>query len=219
MSEDKNKKNAWDFKVEDLGEEEDEGKRSFSEKLNKRIGDGPRIEVELRRKPTKEEDLPIQKKHRRVYSGIEDSNEITFENYIKCDSKKRLLAGAVDLLFFVVLYSISRFCFGFIDGQGFSSLLGLIPYKEAVSGGLILSFINIVTLQTQSTTISKKLFNLEVLSEDGAYLPFSTALMRESLGKVISISLLPLTLAMLFLNKKGRTLHDIIAGTMVVDEQ
>ncbi|MGB9866748.1 MAG: RDD family protein [Bacillota bacterium] len=66
-------------------------------------------------------------------------------------------------------------------------------------------------------TIGKKLTNLAVFTTDGERATFSTMVLRETLGKAVSAVFLGLGYLWLLWDSNKQSLHDKIAGTVVVD--
>ena len=80
----------------------------------------------------------------------------------------------------------------------------------------------ISTLIFRGQTIGKRLMGIRIVRTDSSFLSKGPILSREILGKVIinSIPLVPfVSLLMLLLTKDNRTLHDYLAGTLVVDDR
>ena len=213
-------KNDWDFKVEELKDESGEKKNSFSDRLKKRSHEHLNFDLESTKKPTREERPSANLKNRRVYSSSDDSSyAIPFDRYKPASMRKRALASTIDGLIVISLTYLVIFClYAFLPKEAVS-LLKSIPFFSSVIGFIFTYIFIIGPLQAKSTTIGKRVFHLEVVSEDGPYLSMMPALMRETIGKSVSITLFPISIGLILLQKERRTLHDYIAGTMVIDTE
>lgn len=110
----------------------------------------------------------------------------------------------------------------------FSTLLarlfgGRSAADSAITVGLVLAIIvaalNLVALPAfTGRTVGKWATGLRVELRDGKPLDFARALVRHTVGYLASLVTLGFGFILAALNRDGRALHDLIAGTVVVRE-
>lgn len=84
-------------------------------------------------------------------------------------------------------------------------------------GGIILPYIYfIVFTNRRQATIGKRLLGLRVVSVDGSRLSLGKIILRETLGKIISVLILGIGYLMVAFTSKKQGLHDKLAGSVVI---
>jgi len=128
--------------------------------------------------------------------------------------KKRLFASYIDLImYFVIAYGIG----------GIASLFGLYTQSTYTFFSFLSVFAfliyDIVSLSFYGTTIGKKICGLTIETVTSTRPSFRTILVRETVGK--ALSLLPLGLGMwwILLNKEKYAWHDILTKTRIIDNR
>ena len=108
---------------------------------------------------------------------------------------------------------------GFLVGPGIAAVshgAGLTPSMWALS--LVIDWVYFAAMESSRSgaTIGKRAMKLRVLSDDGNRLTFARASLRY-FGKIVSYIPLMLGFVMALFTKRNQTLHDLIAGTIVVN--
>lgn len=137
----------------------------------------------------------------------------------------RFLALCVDwfiLSIFSILVFISVLA-GYIFGSGGSLLdgidtrLGLLFKIFMLCSIFIITFYFTYLTMKGSSTVGKSIFNIKVLKRDGAELGFLRSLSRFTVYVFSASAFFIGFIIALFM--RGRTLHDILADTQVVEEE
>jgi uncharacterized RDD family membrane protein YckC len=133
----------------------------------------------------------------------------------------RLLAFSIDILllaFFMCLVFIATIAGYALSPGSFSAPQASLLVLLFVCGSF-LAFIFYFTYLTMEggATVGKSIFQLKVVRPDGKGLNFFRAFVR-SISYLLSLSfwLISLLIALFF---EGRMIHDIIAGSRVVEEE
>ena len=218
MTDDKSKKD-WNFKVEELPEGKATDKESIKKRVKSKIKND--LTFDLERKPLNQERAEqSSKKVRRVYSGADaHGSSHGFHNYDKTSLQKRLFAYLIDLFIITVCGLGIHFLISAFVPSSISHIIESVPLLELCLDALVIYFVLIRQLQTHSSTIGKRYFHLEVITTEGPYLSFGECFMREIVGKLILSALLPISILLILFQPQGRSLHDYIAATMVVDTE
>lgn len=80
---------------------------------------------------------------------------------------------------------------------------------------ILFIFYNVIFLWRQGATLGKKLFKIKVVLADGRSIGLGRALLRETIGKIVS-GILNLGYAWVIVDKKNQGFHDKIADTLVL---
>ena len=126
----------------------------------------------------------------------------------------------------------ARFLASLIDGmiyQGCSKLIMAFfeAKKEGAAGmgplfisiGLALVVYCIPMYATYGQTLGKKVLKIRVVTQDGSELGLGKIILRETLGKFLSVMILFIGYLMAFFDSEKKALHDRIAKTYVVKVQ
>lgn len=142
----------------------------------------------------------------------------------------RLAAVLIDGVLLNIFTSILGFIIGFVIGfvaiyQGITEIAGLdIPIVGGIAGGTLGFLITvlydaILTCSNWHGTLGKKILNLEVTTLDGQYLSFGRSLLRAFLKIFFSCATLYIGLIIAAFTEKKQALHDMLAGTVVVNRK
>ena len=126
----------------------------------------------------------------------------------------RFLASQVDgaiIVFISVIFGIGFSIISAILKNSAISMIGLL-FQYAIGFGYPLYF-----LVKQNATPGKKILHLKVIPVDGSEkISLGRAIVREIIGKFISIIILGIGYIMAAFDSKKQALHDKIAGTVVI---
>jgi uncharacterized RDD family membrane protein YckC len=132
----------------------------------------------------------------------------------------RFLALSIDIfilfLFYIMVFisAFAGYAFG-MEVLSFSSLFGFFPVFFYSSFFISLFYFTYLNMNG-GMTVGKRAFGIKVVRRDGTELGFLRAFLR-SVSYIFSASIWCMGFIMAFF-LKGRTLHDIIADTVVVEE-
>ena len=139
---------------------------------------------------------------------------------------RRIQVGVVDLIFIAVLFIGPWLAFPLVktklERSLPSGLLSGLPNPEVILE-FSLSFVAIFIFHLLPTVFSRKslgkrFFDLRIgWKDDDCGVPKKAVLWRELVAKPIS-ALSIVGILFVFLNKRGRGLHDFLSGTVVYDE-
>ena len=118
---------------------------------------------------------------------------------------QRLLAHNIDLLFLLTLF----YLVSLIPYSGYDTLLFFLIYISYYSG---------FELSPWRATPGKKWTKLKIHNSDNRFKTFLAIFLRNSC-KVISLLIFFLGFVMISFNRKKQSLHDFIAGTVVLFEE
>lgn len=127
---------------------------------------------------------------------------------IPCPLKKRLLAFLIDAIFICLPFSLNQVIYG--DG----SFNFFMTFFSAISVYLIEIY-----FWENGQTLGKYYMNIKVVStDDNEDFDFSMMFIRTFIGKMM-LGFLSCGLGyfFVFLNKKNKSIHDIVCNSMVVD--
>jgi uncharacterized RDD family membrane protein YckC len=133
----------------------------------------------------------------------------------------RFLALSIDifiLFLFYIMVFISALA-GYVSGMeelSFSNLFGFFPVFLYSSSFISLFYFTYLNMNG-GVTVGKRAFGIKVVRRDGTELGFLRAFLR-SVSYIFSASIWCMGFIMAFF-LKGRALHDIIADTVVVEEE
>lgn len=121
----------------------------------------------------------------------------------------RFFAHLIDIILIGIARSILGLLFGFSIWE---------PSVDIIWFGSIFGLIYFVVLESSKYqgTIGKLVLNLRVIDADGNRLTLSKAFIR-NLSKIISAVILLIGFIMVAFDERKRGLHDMIAGTFVVE--
>ena len=117
----------------------------------------------------------------------------------------RLVAMIVDSLILAVLYPLICAITGDWTARSVIELLCYFLYYALLEGSM-------------GATLGKKLCKITVVNLDGTKIKMGTAFMR-SFGRLVSGLVLGIGYIIALFNENGRSLHDMIANTIVIDER
>lgn len=127
------------------------------------------------------------------------------EDYQTAGFLTRVAALLVDFLLLLIFYFLVLVLFGDRLGEKlFTFLLSII----------FVSY-NVIFVWRQGATLGKKLLRVKIVLADGRKIGLGRALLRETIGKIIS-GILNLGYAWVIVNKKNQGFHDKIADTLVL---
>jgi len=128
---------------------------------------------------------------------------------------RRVAALILDLPFIIILYYFcDSVCIFLHDAWG-------TMFGNNISMYIIVIFVYFCTFECSSLqgTIGKILIGIKVCKQNpNEKISFATALLRFFI-KVLSLLILPLVVLLIIITKKHQGLHDLIAGTVVINEQ
>jgi uncharacterized RDD family membrane protein YckC len=125
----------------------------------------------------------------------------------------RCAALSIDYILFVLLP---------VGWLIFSKALGESGPGAAIGGtvwflGSVLFVLNFIALPLlRGQTIGKMLVGLTIVNKDGTPVSLGTVLLRNVVGYFLTCVTLGIGFLISALNKSGRSLHDFVAGTIVV---
>ena len=217
---DDNSNDDWNFKVEDIANKKSDIAGSIKKRISKRNKREPVIELERSRPRENNADESNKRTSHRVYTSSDmESNGKGFDQFQKIELKKRLFAYCIDLIIITACAFVFHLIFAFALPESIVSFTKKFPYIEILFDAFIIYLVLIRQLQVHSSTIGKRYFHLEVVTPQGPYLSLGECFMREIVGKLVLSALLPLSCILIIFQKQGRSIHDYIAGTMVVDTE
>jgi uncharacterized RDD family membrane protein YckC len=126
----------------------------------------------------------------------------------------RWVAGFIDGIVLQVVGFIGGFMIGFV-----LAIAGMTKITPFISGffGLILGWgYNIFMIHKYQATLGKMAIGVAVISEEGNQLSLGKIILRETLGKILSVITLFIGYIMAGFTAKKQALHDKIAGSVVV---
>ncbi len=129
-----------------------------------------------------------------------------------------LRCGAL-LMDYIVLISIpvTGLLLGRYMGNDGARLLGGSLSDAGWLIAVLLAFTNFIVLPVFSgQTIGKMLAGLRIVRSDGRAASKRSILLRQTLGYLLSIATVGLGFLISVLGRKGRALHDYLAGTIVI---
>ncbi|MDR1019224.1 MAG: RDD family protein [Synergistaceae bacterium] len=122
----------------------------------------------------------------------------------------------------VGLFSLLPYLFSMLGLYYEASFYTIVMYHAVpVAGIFVASLINIAFIYRRGQTWGKKIIGLRITSASGRKRSFLRNTVLRSLIKIL-LSVPPLVaidLCFLLLRKDGRTLHDLIGGTVVINER
>ncbi len=122
------------------------------------------------------------------------------------------LAIVVEVVTFIIAGSWEEYI---KPSTGFSTLLILMMFLQIV---LIYTYFVVFTYKRQAT-IGKKLLGLRVVSVDGVPLSLWKVILRETIGKIVSMIILYIGYLMIAFTAKKQGLHDKMAGSVVLSNR
>lgn len=134
----------------------------------------------------------------------------------------RFIAAIVDGFILMIV----KFCLGFVIG-----FIMAIAMRSLMETRLFATVIDLVVglsvsilyygyfYSRRGATPGKSIFHIKVFGEDGQYLSFGKAILREIVGKFVSTIILFIGFFMVAFRADKRGLHDLIAGSYVYREQ
>jgi uncharacterized RDD family membrane protein YckC len=125
---------------------------------------------------------------------------------------RRILAYAVDVLAIVVLYTAAWVAFGILSVVTF----GLFTPLGIIVLGLIPVSYHTYFLGSRGATPGMRLFDLEMWSLTGQHPEYVQAFLVTVLFYVSIFMTASLILIVALFNDRRRTLHDVLAGTLVL---
>ena len=125
----------------------------------------------------------------------------------------RCASFAIDYLVFIVAPVLWLLISGPITGSG--STASIAPIAWII--GLLLAMANIVLLPMwRGQSLGKLLTGLTIVGLNGSSISPVTLLKRNLIGYFVTMLTLGIGFFVAALNKRGRSLHDVIGGTMVI---
>jgi len=129
----------------------------------------------------------------------------------------RVLAFIIDMIVYMILSAVFGFIFGSILGSIASPVFirttgRWIIFATSCIGALV-TYIGYFTFTepSDSSTIGKGIARIAVVDRYGDAITFQQAFIRSL------VKLVPFGIFVAFFNRRSRTLHDLVAGTYVVD--
>lgn len=128
----------------------------------------------------------------------------------------RLAAAAIDYLV-VVAFPVGFLLLARVFGNDGAALINSELNNIGWLLGLLIAACNLVALPAISgRTVGKFLTGLSVVDSNGSVPKIKTMLLRQTLGYLIVIVTGGLSLLVSAFSSKGRAVHDLIAGTVVI---
>ena len=128
----------------------------------------------------------------------------------------RCCALAIDYIVIVVIPTVGMITNKLLAGT--STLGNVISSNTVWFFALLLGFCNLVVLAAVSSqTLGMMLTGMRIVRVDGRDAKVAVIVLRNTLGYLITLLTLGLGFFVAALNRRGRTLHDMIAGTVVVN--
>lgn len=150
---------------------------------------------------------PVNANTNTTSNNLESIPSTTTQNPPKSGIVFRWAAYTIDS---VIVSVISLIFFGLLN-------MGLgTEINQGQFSGLLLIIYSIIGTGVYGTSIGKKFFNLYVINSLGTKPSFVRAVLRESIGKILSGIPLGLGYAWAIWDKDKQTWHDKIGGTYVV---
>jgi uncharacterized RDD family membrane protein YckC len=154
-----------------------------------------------------------------VTAGMINAREIVHGfDPVKLHAPFLLRCGAaiLDYIVFLVIPA-SSIILGRLAGYDGRNLLDSEFTNAGWLFGLLLALSNLLILPMVSgKSLGKMVTGLRIVTMDGRSPEFSRLLVRHFVGYPITIATLGLGFFMSVLNSRGRALHDLIAGTVVI---
>jgi len=122
----------------------------------------------------------------------------------------------IDYIFFLIIPATS-IILGRLLGYDGRRLLDSELTNTGWLFGILLALTNLVIFPMFSgQSVGKMLTGIRIVSRDGKSPTFATILVRHLVGYPITLGSLGLGFFVSFFSTKGRALHDLIAGTVVI---
>lgn len=138
---------------------------------------------------------------------------------VKAPFMLRLGAVLIDYIIFIIAPAVMMVIARFMGNDGnklLNSPLNSVGWLIA----FLLTLTNVVIIPMfGGQSIGKALTGLRIVTLAGEAVPFSRLLIRNLLGYAIVCGSLGLSFLMCVLNRRGRALHDVLAGTVVIYAQ
>ncbi len=131
---------------------------------------------------------------------------------LKAPFTLRCAALSVDYII-LLIFPVGWLALGKILGEGGSVVIGATIWVI----GLLFFLANFLVLPLfRGQTLGKMLTGLTILNVDGTNLSIGTVLLRNTVGYLATVLTLGIGFLISAVNNSGRSLHDFIAGTVVV---
>ena len=101
------------------------------------------------------------------------------------------------------------------NAQGFAGIILIVGYL--VTFGLVL-FNNVYLCERDGQSFGKRFIGIRIIREDGAPLSYRTAVLRHLIGYPLSVLFGGLGILWALWDRKQKTWHDKLAGTLVVKD-
>ncbi|MEQ1605580.1 MAG: RDD family protein [Pyrinomonadaceae bacterium] len=124
----------------------------------------------------------------------------------------RCAALSIDYII-LLIFPAGWLTLGKLFGEGNATALGTTIWVVGVAFFLA-NFLLLPFFRGQS--IGKMLTGITILNSDGTSLSFGRLFIRNTIGYLITISTVGLGFVISAVNTSGRTLHDLLSGTIVV---
>ena len=137
---------------------------------------------------------------------------------------RRLAAGAVDALLIPVVWYLASFIMGGVftasSGKEMSADAATLTRYGAWIAAAVAWWLYCIIMERSANqgTLGKMLLGIAVTDAAGKRIPLGRAMAR-NLAKVLSGALLPVNWLLVTFTGKKQGLHDIVAGSLVVDKR
>lgn len=125
----------------------------------------------------------------------------------------RYLALTLDGVVLGLAVSLPLYLLAKVLGMDYESDIGLNLAEWVIQLGYF-----IVLTQAHQATLGKQLLGLYVVAEDGKHLSIGKIILRETVGKIISILILGIGYFMVGFSSRKQGLHDKMVGSIVVSD-
>lgn len=219
MSDEKNKNQDWEFKV------------NYPDKKNKNLESEISAPVlEKQSSLVLDDTISNRPKTRTAMAKVLEKEKIDdIRNcYSLASIPKRGLAFVLDLVFFYFIFLIVKFSSSsvrgaigrFVDGHNYKIIISEAIVMKLIMGGLgliILFFWVVIPVSFFNVSFGKKLLGLRVRGTDKYSISIIQAFMRELVMKPLSFLIIAGFFTP-FISKKRLSIHDMLADTIVIDE-
>lgn len=128
----------------------------------------------------------------------------------------RLSAAIIDGIILLIIAIPLTFLLGLLIGQSFN--LGKDSSFQLLIALIGVTY-NVALLTMQGATLGKKVVHIRVVNTNYQPIKLSQALVRETIGKILSSMIFSLGYLWIAIDKKKQGWHDKIAKTYVIHEQ